>query len=123
MLLTAVSGISRKEACMKPKLTWKTSLLAAGLSASGSAGLFCLILVLFTGLGPRGAHPLEVGFGMAGGFAMLGVSTLLLALYINERRRQRSVTGILLDFLLLALLFVPFFLLWGEIEALLSRIF
>ena len=108
---------------MEPKLTWKTSLLAAGLSASGSAGLFCLILVLFTGLGPRGAHPLEVGFGMVGGILMLFVSVLLLCLYINVRKTRPSLPGVLLDAALLLLLFVPFFQLWSEIEQFLSRIF
>ena len=52
---------------MKQKLTWKTSLVAVALSASGSAGLFCLALVLFSGLGPIGTHPLEVGCGLCGG--------------------------------------------------------
>jgi len=108
---------------MKQKLTWKTSLLAAALSASGSAGLFCLILVLFTGLGPIGAHPLEVGFGIAGGFIMLGTSVLLLFLYICERKKYLSALGILHDIVLLAVLFVPFFLLWNEFELFLSRIF
>ena len=108
---------------MKKVLTWKTSLLSAGLSASGSAGLFCLLLVLFTGLGPRGAHPLDVGFGVAGGFLMLGVSILLLCLYIRRRKLHCSILGILHDLVLLAVLFLPFFYLWGGIEGLLSRIF
>lgn len=108
---------------MKKPLTWRTGLLSAGLSASGSAGLFCLILVLFTGLGPRGAHPLETAFGIAGGFAMLGVSILLLSLYICERKKNFSVLGLFHDLVLLAILFVPFFLLWGEIETFLSRLF
>ena len=108
---------------MKRSLTWKTSLLAAGLSASGSAGLFCLILVLFTGLGPAGAHPLEVGFGIGGGILMLFVSILLLCLYISARKACPSLPGILFDFVLLLLLFVPFFQLWNEIEQFLSRIF
>ena len=108
---------------MKQKLTWKTSLLSAGLSASGSAGLFCLLTVLFTGLGPRGAHPLEVGFGMAGGWLMLGVSILLLYLYIRQRKLHVSVLGILHDLVLLVVLFLPFFYLWAGIEAMLSRIF
>ena len=108
---------------MKPILTWKTSLLAAGLSAAGSAGLFCLILVLFTGLGPRGAHPLEVGFGIAGGILMLFTSILLLCLYISARKMRPSLPGVLLDAALLLLLFVPFFQLWNETEQFLSRIF
>ena len=108
---------------MKKVMTWKTSLLAAGLSASGSAGLFCLILVLFTGLGPIGAHPLDVGFGIAGGFLMLIVSILLLCLYVCQRKKHLSTLGILHDILLLAILFLPFFYLWAGIEALLSRIF
>lgn len=107
---------------MKP-LHWKTSLTAAGLSASGSAGLFCLLTVLFAGLGPIGAHPLEVGVGFCGGILMLFASIALLYLYIIQRMQRPSVWGILLDILLLLVLFVPFFLLWGVIEALLSRLF
>ena len=101
----------------------KAALLSAGLSASGSAGLFCLLTVLFSGLGPIGAHPLDVGFGFAGGIVMLIVSILLLCLYVTERKKHPSLWGILLDLILLVVLFLPFFLLWGEIEALLSRIF
>ena len=108
---------------MKQALTWKTGLLSVGLSASGSAGLFCLLTVLFTGLGPRGAHPLDVAFGIAGGILMLTASFLLLYFYIRQRRLSPSVWGILLDFVLLAVLFLPFFYLWGWIEGLLSRMF
>ena len=108
---------------MKRTPTRKTALLAAGLSASGSAGLFCLLTVLFTGLGPRGAHPLDVGFGIAGGILMLAASFLLLYFYVRQRRLSPSVWGILLDFALLAVLFLPFFYLWGWIEGLLSRMF
>lgn len=109
---------------MKSALSRNTSLLAAALSASGSAGLFCLILVAFAGgLGPIGAHPLEISFGIAGGIAMLVVSILLLGLYIRERKKRLSIPGIFLDLLLLLLLFYPFFLLWAETEGLLSRIF
>ena len=108
---------------MKRHLSWHTSLLAAGLSASGSAGLFCLLLVLFTGLGPRGAHPLETAFGFAGGILMLMASILLLYLYCRARAKRLSALGILHDFVLLAVLFVPFFLLWGGAETLLSRLF
>lgn len=108
---------------MKRVLTWKTALLAAGLSASGSAGLFCLLTVLFTGLAPRGAHPLDVVFGIAGGFLMLGVSILLLCLYVSQRKLRPSFLGILHDLVLLAVLFLPFFYLWGGIEGLLSRMF
>jgi len=108
---------------MKRVLTWKTSLLTAGLSASGSAGLFCLLTVLFSGLGPIGAHPLDVGFGFAGGILMLGVSILLLCLYVCQRRKCLSFLGIVHDLILLVILFVPFFLLWGWIESILSKIF
>ena len=108
---------------MRSVLSWKTSLTAAALSATGSAGLFCLLVVLFTGLAPRGAHPLDVGFGMAGGILMLAASLLLLYLYIRQRQKAPSFPGILLDLLLLAALFVPFFLLWGLIEGALSKLF
>ena len=109
---------------MKKALTWKTSLLAAGLSAFGSAGLFCLaVFIISVGMGPIGAHPLDIAFSIVGGFIALGVSLFLLWRYVLERKRTPSAIGIVHDILLLLVLFVPFYCLWGEIELFLSRIF
>ena len=109
---------------MQRALTWKTGLLSAGLSASGSAGLFCLaVFVISVGTAPVRAHPLDIGFSMAGGFTALGISILFLGLYVRERKKHPAVIGVVHDFILLLVLFVPFYCLWGCIEAFLSSIF
>lgn len=103
---------------------WKTLLLSAAISATGSAGLYCLAAWGFIlGLGETQHYPLEfAGSILIGGFCALAFLGFL-ALYWRERKKQFSPKGILIDLSLALLLFIPFLSICIWLKYLLEGIF
>lgn len=111
------------------KLNWSKikkfavpALIAAALSAAGSAGLYCLLtwysLVAF---GEAGISPIDYRASIIVGIFMLFACVMIALFYVISRHKNFTIRGILLDLAVLLVTFIPFYLFWDVIYTVLSR--
>lgn len=94
-------------------ITWKTSLIALGISAVGALGLGCVLLYLGSvAFGEAHKHPIAHPMSIAVGLISFFMVILLFCLYVKQRSERPSVKGVVLDVLLALLCLVPFVFLW-----------
>lgn len=112
------------------KLEWKRlrrfvvpALLALGLSAAGSAGLYCLLtwykLVSF---GEIIISPIDYRASIIAGLFCLVAAVMLFLFYVISRHKNFTMRGVALDIGVLLLSFMPLYALWDVLYELLSRI-
>ena len=89
--------------------TVKTSLVALGLSATGAAGLCCvLICIAATAFGEASRHPVRYPLSIALGMVCLCVFILLGLLYCKAREGKWSMRGVAMD-VMTSILYLPAF--------------
>lgn len=100
--------------------TRKTSALALGLSAVGSAGLYCFFVWMsIAAFHEAEKYPVTYPASVGGGMACLGLFVLLSAYYIHLRRNS-NWKGWVLD-VAMAIVYLPgWFCLWSWISGLLG---
>ena len=90
--------------------TLKTSLVSLGLSATGAAGLYCVLIwiacVAFGGATKR--YPVRYPLSIALGMVCLCVFILLGLLYCKVREGKWSIRGVAID-VLTSILYLPAF--------------
>lgn len=94
--------------------TWKTSVIALGLSAAVSLGICCVLLYLASvAFGEVHKHPIAHPMSIAVGLISFFMVILLFCLYVKQRSERPSVKGVVLDVLLALVCLVPFFYAWA----------
>ena len=99
----------------------KTSALSLGLSAVVALGLVCAFLwVTIVSFGAMSKHPIEYPLSILLGIVCFLAFIVLIAIYVKQRKMNRSLKGFIIDVLTSVIYLPAFFFLFSYLSQILT---